>query len=206
MEVIPEKVQSFFNALAPGWDAEREVREEVLEDILDRAGIVPGCRVLDVACGTGVLLPYYLRRDAAHVTGVDLSPEMIRLAAEKHRDPRISLLAGDAQTMELDVYDCIVILNALPHFLDPEALTARLARHLVPGGRLTIAHDRPRQVINSHHDRTASQVSRGLPPAEDTAAWMRTCLRVDTVLEDGEKYVVSGTRPEDGQTIKEVLL
>ena len=195
MEVKPEKVRAFFDALAPTWDGDRAVCPRVLGEILDLAGIAAGCRVLDVACGTGVLVPYYLERGAVQVTGVDLSPEMIRLAAAKCQDSRAAFLAGDVLALDLGVFDRVVVLNALPHYPDPEALAARLADRLAPGGRLYFAHDRPRQDINRHHSRTAGEVSRGLPPAEETAAWLRRYLAVDAVVEDGEKYVVSGVRP-----------
>ena len=53
--------------------------------ILDNACVGAGSRVLDVACGTGVLTPDYLARDVASVTAVDISPEMIRRARDKLR-------------------------------------------------------------------------------------------------------------------------
>ena len=47
---------------------------------LDLADIRSGVHVLDVACGTGVLFPYYLSRNVASITGVDLSADMISQA------------------------------------------------------------------------------------------------------------------------------
>ena len=193
MEIKTEKVRAFFDGLADTWDRDRDPHADILEDILDRADIVPGCRVLDVACGTGVLFPWYLARGAAAVTGVDLSPAMIRAAAAKYQDERLTLLAGDVEQLELGLFDRIVVLNALPHFPDPGRLIARLAEHLVPGGRLTVAHDRPRPVIDGVHQQTASEVSRGMLPAQETAGLFAACLHVDTVIEDGRRYIVSGT-------------
>ncbi len=76
-------VQAFFDRLAPGWDAELVRNEPVIAAILDNAGVQPGVRVLDVACGTGVLFRDYTARQAGHVTAIDLSPEMAARAAEK---------------------------------------------------------------------------------------------------------------------------
>lgn len=202
MEVKQEKVQSFFDGLAAAWDSNREVKAEILRDIIDCADIVPGCRVLDVACGTGVLFPFYLERDAAHVTGIDLSPEMIRIAAQKYQDDRLTLVAADVEQAGLGFYDRIVILNALPHFPDPERLIGFLAAQLVPGGRLTIAHDRPREAINGHHRQTASEVSRGLPPADKTAAMAARHLMVDVILDDEVKYIVSGINEQNKENLK----
>ena len=76
-------VQAFFDRLAPEWDAGLVRNETVIGRILDNAGVQPGCRVLDVACGTGVLFGDYLRRGTAQVTAIDLSPEMAARAAER---------------------------------------------------------------------------------------------------------------------------
>ena len=69
-------VQVFFDRLAPDWDAGMVRNEAVIARILDNAGVCEGCTVLDVACGTGVLFGDYVKRGAARVTAVDLSPEM----------------------------------------------------------------------------------------------------------------------------------
>ena len=75
-------VQAFFDRLAPGWDAGMVRNEAVIARILDNAGVCEGCTVLDVACGTGVLFGDYVKRGAARVTAVDLSPEMAARAAD----------------------------------------------------------------------------------------------------------------------------
>ena len=80
----------------------------------------------------------------------------------------------------------------MAHFPDPARLLSCLGDRLAPGGRLTVAHDRCRDSINGHHQRKASAVSLGLPPAEETAELFPLSLHVDTVI-DGERfYVVSG--------------
>ena len=82
MQLQPEKVKDFFDRLASTWDSTREPNYPVIERILDAAGITAGVTVLDAACGTGVLFPSCLRRGVRHLTGVDLSPEMIRIAGK----------------------------------------------------------------------------------------------------------------------------
>ena len=74
-----DDVVRFFNALARGWDDEISVDKDKIEFILDKAEVRPGTRVLDVACGTGVLFPFYLERETSHVLAVDISPEMTNL-------------------------------------------------------------------------------------------------------------------------------
>lgn len=70
------EIIAYFDARAPEWDARMVRSDSKIAFILDAAGVRPGVSVLDVACGTGVLFGDYLARDAARVTGVDISPEM----------------------------------------------------------------------------------------------------------------------------------
>ena len=67
MSMDKREITAFFDRLAPTWDEDLVRNEEVIRIILDNAQIAPGKRVLDVACGTGVLIPDYLRRDVASV-------------------------------------------------------------------------------------------------------------------------------------------
>jgi len=189
-------VIAFFDRLAPTWDAGMVRNEAVIQTILDLAGIEAGLEALDVACGTGVLIPDYLARGVAHVTAVDISPQMVRIAESKFAgDERVAVLCRDAQTMDLGrTFDRILIYNAFPHFSKPEALFETLCRHLAPGGRLTVAHGMSRERINEHH-RGAGYVSNGLMPAWELAALMAPCLTVDRLASDDSMYLVSGTLP-----------
>ena len=161
-------VISFFDSIAAGWDSVQADRTEIINRIFDNAGIAEGQDVLDVACGTGILFPFYMQRNVASVTGIDISHEMARLAAEKHADiENIKVICGDVEQTEFDKkFDSIVVYNAFPHFPDPEALIARLSSLLKEGGRLTIAHGDSREKIDDHHKGAASKVSNGLMHAE----------------------------------------
>ena len=130
------EIIAYFDARAPEWDARMVRSDSKIAFILDAAGVRPGVSVLDVACGTGVLFGDYLARDAARVTGVDISPEMARIAVSKLRDPRVEVLCGDVEELPLPRrYDCCVVYNAFPHFAHPARLLARLSACLSPRGR-----------------------------------------------------------------------
>ena len=106
--------------------------------------MLPVCEhvsVLDVACGTGVLFPYYLERGVIRVIGVDLSTEMTRIAAAKLHDSRVEVICGDIETLPVHQQcDCCVVYNAFPHFENPKRLVGCLARWTKPNGRLVVAH------------------------------------------------------------------
>lgn len=190
-------VIDFFNHCAANWDAEMVRSDEKINTILDNAGVGRGSRVLDVACGTGVLMPDYIGRDVASVTGVDISPEMIKLARGKFTQENISFICGDVESTDVGSgFDAIVVYNAFPHFPDPERLIARLSGLLRPGGILTVAHGAGRETIDAHHHGAAHKVSLGLMPAEELAVIFAKYLEVTTVLSTDTIYQVAGRKAE----------
>ncbi len=190
-----KEVIAFFDRLAPGWDAEMIRNDEIINTILDNAGVAAGKDVLDVACGTGVLIPDYLKRGVGSVTGIDISPRMAEIAREKFPQPEITILCGDVETTDFQKhFDCIVLYNAFPHFPEPERLIAKLAAWLKPGGTLTVAHGMSREKIDAHHHGSASHVSNGLMSAEDLAEIFKKHLSVSAVVSDERMYQVVGKR------------
>lgn len=166
-----QDVIAFFDRLAPGWDESTIKDDGIIRTILNGALVRTGVRVLDVACGTGVMFPYYLERNVANVTAIDIAPEMAAIAQKKF--PQVKVICGDVETTEFDgLFDCIVVYNAFPHFPDPEKLIARLSGLLAPGGTLTVAHGMSRAHIDAHHQGAASKVSIGLMHEDDLAAIM----------------------------------
>lgn len=186
-----EKIKSFFDMHAPLWDEHQQRNEAVIELILDKSEVKKGVSVLDVACGTGVLIGDYLKRGAASVTGIDISPEMIRLAGEKY--PDVKFICDDVQRYDFkESFDVIMIYNAFPHFNEPEKLFENLAARLNAGGRLTVAHGMSEEALKKHHSGAAKEVSAALPCKENLAKLMSAYLDVDIMISDEEKYIVSG--------------
>ena len=188
-------VIEFFDRLAPQWDADMIRNEEILSRILDNAEVGAGQDVLDVACGTGVLIPDYLARGVSSVTAIDISPEMAKIAREKYPQPEVTVLCGDVETAKFGrKFDRIVVYNAFPHFPDPERLVRRLASLLKDGGVLTVAHGSSRDAIDAHHHGSAKHVSNGLMHAEQLAEIFAEVLRVTAVVEDDRMYQVAGKK------------
>jgi len=185
----------FFDRLAPGWDAGMVRNEPVIASILDNAGVTAGKKVLDVACGTGVLIPDYLRRNAS-VTGIDISTEMIRVAKEKFAGEKdVTLVAGDVEEYEPEeLFDVIMVYNAFPHFPDPKRLLEKLASLCAPGGTLSIAHGMSRAKLAEHHSGSARKVSIGLDDAETLASMFAPLFRVTVKIDAEDRYQVVGER------------
>lgn len=186
----------FFDQLASSWDADMIKDDEIIESILDHVKLQEGMDVLDVACGTGVMFPYYLRRKVNSVTAIDISSEMVKIASEKNKDnPKVKVICGDVEeSEELGIYDTIVVYNAFPHFPDADRLIQRLSSLVKPGGYVTVAHGMSRERINAHHSGAAAHVSNGLMTAEELSEIFARYLDVETVISDDKMYQVAGRK------------
>jgi len=191
-----QDVIAFFDNCAPNWDAEMIKSDEIIEKILDNAEVSEGMNILDVACGTGVMFPYYLRRGAATITGIDISPEMAKIAAGKFSgEPKVTVLCGDVEETAFDKkYDRIVVYNAFPHFPAPKRLIRKLAELLEEDGRLTIAHGASRETIDGHHHGDASKVSNGLMTADSLKKLFDPYFDVEIMISNRRMYQVSGVK------------
>ena len=186
----------FFDRCAPTWDAGMIKSDEIIEKILDNAEVGAGMDILDVACGTGVMFDYYLQRGAASVTGIDIAPEMAKIAAQKYAgEGKIKVLCGDVEAYAFDrKFDRIVVYNAFPHFPYPKRLIKILAGLLKEDGRLTVAHGMSREAIDNHHSGAASKVSNGLMDADSLKRIFDAHFDVEVVISNRHMYQVSGVK------------
>jgi len=105
--------------------------------VLDRIGLGEGVRVLEIACGAGLLLPDIAERaPAARVVGLDLVEEMLRLAPRSF--DRVVMDATQLGFVE-GSFDSVVCTFALFHFPDPLEALRGICRVLRPAGVLGTA-------------------------------------------------------------------
>ena len=189
-------VIEFFDRCAPSWDAEMIKSDVKINKILDNTEVGEGMDILDVACGTGVMFPYYLQRNVASVTGIDISPEMAKIAAAKYAgESKVQVICGDVEEYAFGrKFDRIVVYNAFPHFPYPKRLIKTLAGLLKEDGRLTIAHGMSREAIDGHHSGSASKVSNGLMSAENLKRIFDAHFDVEVVISNRHMYQVSGVK------------
>ena len=191
-----QDVIEFFDRVAPSWDADMIKSDAIIGRILDNAEVGAGMTVLDVACGTGVMFDYYLQRNVQSVTGIDISPEMVKIATQKFANqPKVQVVLGDVEEYAFgQKFDRIVVYNAFPHFPYPKRLIKTLAGLLKEGGRLTVAHGMSREAIDNHHSGEASKISNGLMSAESLKRIFDAHFTVEVVISNDHMYQVSGVK------------
>ena len=104
----------------------------------------PGERVLDVACGTGLVSKALVERWDCEVVGLDQSTAMLgRARAKLDADPRlaarVTLVEGEAESLPFAdaEFDHLTYTYLLRYVDDPAATLRELARVVRPGGRIS---------------------------------------------------------------------
>jgi len=109
--------------------------------VVDAARVGAGQRVLDVACGTGVLACAAAERvgSGGSVVGLDANPQM--LAVARRKPASVEWIDGRAESLPFaDVnFDPVVSQFGLMFFDDRVAALREMVRVLRPGGRLAVA-------------------------------------------------------------------
>jgi SAM-dependent methyltransferase len=115
--------------------------EQWADRVANAAGVQPGQRVLDVACGTGVLARAVADRvgPTGTVVGIDLNDGM--LAVAQRRAPEIEWKQGRAEALPYtsESFDAVVSQFGLMFFDDRRTALGEMMRVLRSGGRLAVA-------------------------------------------------------------------
>jgi 2-polyprenyl-3-methyl-5-hydroxy-6-metoxy-1,4-benzoquinol methylase len=147
-----DDVRAAWDENARYWD-ERLVRPESWQHVIvfpaveALLGLVPGERVLELACGNG-LLAQRMGQAGADVLATDLSQGQLRSAAEHVSHPNVRLAEVDiSDRVALDAlggdFDAVVCCMGLMDVSDIEPLAAALPRLLRPDGRFVFAVTHP---------------------------------------------------------------
>ncbi|HNW43610.1 MAG TPA: class I SAM-dependent methyltransferase [Elusimicrobiales bacterium] len=189
----------FFDRNSEAWDGYLKPRDyEVAAAVLERTAVGPNDKVLDVACGTGVLEALLLARGAADITAMDISPGME--AVFRRKFPKVKFVLGDYHDAGLfapSAFSRVLIYNAFPHFRDPGAITQNAAAQLAPGGRLVIAHSMTRAQLDWKHAEVGGIVGNHMLVSDEKI--MELLLGAgftDVLIEDDAYFFVSAKRTQ----------
>ena len=196
--------REFFNERAERWldmwyldhDTGEHTRFDAEFDRLFSLVEVPpdGC-VLDVGCGSGVLVPHVLRRlsAAGRLIEVDFAEKMIEENRRLHADERITFLTADVMKLDLDPnsIDLVLCFACFPHFEKKAEAVEALARVLKSGGKLAIAHFDSSEDLNAHHRKHEVVMHDMLPDAERMRELLRQAeLETKLHLDDPGFYLM----------------
>jgi SAM-dependent methyltransferase len=117
--------------------------EHATAGLLDRVGIAPGARCLDVGCGPGEVMRMLAERtgQGGTVTGVDVDGAVGREALGVLRATvraNVEFVEGDVHELDLPEFDVVYVRLVLMHLADPAALLRRLYDRVAPGGVLIV--------------------------------------------------------------------
>ena len=113
--------------------------------LIDRASVQPGERVLDVACGTGIVAREAAKivGSAGKVVGVDVSPAMLAVAQEVAAGEGVSAEWRESDAGQLpsgdDSFDAVFCQQGLQFFPQRDAAVREMHRVLAPGGRALVS-------------------------------------------------------------------
>jgi SAM-dependent methyltransferase len=132
------------------------------------AGIQPGQRVLDVACGTGVV-SLTVARLGAKVQGIDLTPELVSHARENAQIAKLEIPFQEGDVEELPFAEATfdVVLSQFGHMFAPrpEVAVAQMLRVLKPGGTIAFSTWPPEMLVGQ----LGLLQSQYMPPAAGVA-------------------------------------
>lgn len=170
-----QAVAAVFDRGAADYDRVGEFFTPMGRDLVVRAGVTAGERVLDLGCGRGAAL--FAAAEAVGptglVTGIDLAERMVALTAEEATRrglANVAVAVGDAEDPDFAPGSFDVVLAALVLFFlpDPAVALTRTATLLAPGGRLgftSFAGNDP--IFESAMGALAGFVPGGLPPRNE---------------------------------------
>ena len=118
------------------------------ETLLDEAGLLLGERVVDIACGTGIVTRLAAERvgPKGSLAGVDINPAMLAVARSlRSSDVAIEWHEASAESLPLAAgsFDVVVSSLGLQFVEDKPAALSEMRRVLAPDGRLAIATGGP---------------------------------------------------------------
>ncbi len=113
--------------------------------LVELAALQPGERVLDLACGTGLVARLAAKKvgPTGQVTGLDMNARMLAIAGELPPPPGalITWVEGSALSMDLPnaSFDLVLCQQGFQFFPDKPAALREMHRVLVPGGRVLLS-------------------------------------------------------------------
>ena len=190
---------NFFNSLAEGWDEYRAADAVKISQLVRQIGLCAEDKVLDIGCGTGVLLPFVKKEigEQGQITAVDFAANMLACAAEKNRQfSGISYVVSDIMNFQTKMlFDKAICFNFFPHAKNKSALVTHIRELLVLGGSLIIMHDMSRAKVNAIHHSSATVQNDCLPDSAAVSEMLsKAGYAIELTVENDELYFIKAAK------------
>ena len=141
MEALKSKLRATW--MAGDYDQFSRYMEQDARGFYEELDLPAGCRLLDVACGSGQLA-LMAARDGIDVTGVDIATNLVARAQARAdaEGLRARFFEGDAETLPFEdaSYDVVVSLIGAMFAPQPELVAGELLRVCAPGGTIAMGN------------------------------------------------------------------
>ena len=194
-------IRAFFNEKASIWDesvAEKDVTK--LENVARQLNLELGTTVLDIGTGTGVFVPYLVKKmgQEGQLVAFDIAEKMLQVARAKGIPGKITYVQADVAFMPLvdEHFDAVVCYSSFPHFDNKVKALHEIKRVLKKGGRLFVCHTASRDNINKIHSQIPGFASHILPNRGEMKRLLLENGFVDVeVYDTTQSYFATGMRP-----------
>ncbi len=149
----------FFDEQAKNWDnfIGKDLLRKIKYKILPKLKIKNLDKVIDIGCGTGIMLPFLLEKLGCEgkLVALDYSKKMLEIAKKKF-GKKCDYICCDAHNIKLDgeMFDVAICFNVFPHFDNKNKVVEEIFRILKPEGKFYIAHSDSIKNIMKLHKKT----------------------------------------------------
>ncbi|MFQ6032267.1 MAG: class I SAM-dependent methyltransferase [Candidatus Zixiibacteriota bacterium] len=198
--------REFFERQAEDWDDQyhQEDAPQIVE-LVARFGLREGKTVLDVGCGTGILLPHLSKKvkGKGSILALDFSWNMIfkarknRIHPEEEKPP-IHFVNASVEALPLkdQTMDYITCFATFAHVADQKKAIYEMGRTLKKGGKLFIAHLLGKRELAEHHRLAGGEVEYDTLPEDDKMREMIKSAQLKNIeiIDQPNLYLVSAKK------------
>ncbi len=190
--------RQYFNNLAPQWDTLPGTPDAParIRRFLQQSACPGVRRILDVGCGTGILLPFLFEAypNAESIIEFDFADIMLAQNASKFSHKGVSRVCGDARRppFKESSFDLVLCFSVLPHLGDAASVIPGLIAVLRPAGTIGVGHMSASKELNNFHSSLDAPVKQDrLLPARDLGEIFRSAGAAVHCAEEGpDSYFV----------------
>ncbi len=191
--------RKFFDFFASKWDdGESSDKINQLKKFFYNLNVNISGNVLDIGCGTGILVPFLLKKSSrdCHLFELDLSKEMLRENKKKCGDKSSLINHIHADTHHLPFkqhqFNFVVCFAVLPHLSDQLGALKEWQRVLAVGGYLLILHLMSSKILNDYHAKVNTVIAQDylLPVKQERKVVEQAGLNIIEAIERDDLYLI----------------